>query len=122
MHSTDVNTGKLHGTMRSRKGKDCWGPGCVLEACFYCCTLFLYYLGFGLIRFILPIAPCSLGGASLRVSEKIIHWEISKMPPGKSFKIIPKCFVLIYIGKVPIIKLISLNSTLMPWDQIFTKK
>lgn len=72
--------------MRSRKGKDCWGPGCVLEACFYCCTLFLYYLGFGLIRFILPIAPCSLGGASLRVSEKIIHWEISKMPSGKEFQ------------------------------------
>lgn len=110
MRSTDVSTGKLHGTMHCRKGKDCWGPGCVLEAGFYCCTLFLYNLCFDLIRFLLPTAPCSLGGASLRVAEtKSFTGKSPKVPQGKSFKIIPKCFVLIYIDKVPIIKLISLN-------------
>jgi len=92
-----------------RKGKDHSGPDCILKMWVYSHTQCPYTLGFDLVRFILPTTS-STGIASLRVSQgKIIHWETSKCPQGKSSEILVKCFVLICIGKVPIIKLISCN-------------
>lgn len=87
-----------------KEGKYCRDPDCILE------VWFPYSLGFDLIRFVLP-ATSNMWNVSLRVSQgKVIHWEISQCPQGKSFEILRKYFVLIYIGKVLIIKLISCNS------------
>lgn len=103
-----------------KRGKDHPGPDCVLKVCSYSLAQLPYSLGFHFIRCGLPTAS-SVGSASPRVGRgKIIRWEISKCPQGKSFEILLKCFVLIYIGKVPIIKLISCNSIYMSWNQIFT--